>query len=187
MTRAAGPPQAPEGKNPCMARALGTQRAMTGIELATFAAGCFWHVEKAFWAVRGVRSTTAGYTGGHSKNPTYEEVHTGRTGHAESVRIEFDTSVVSYARLLDVFWSMHDPTQLDRQGPDIGTQYRSAIFYHNEMQRDIAISSRGALQRCAEFRGRRIVTKTTPAADFWPAEDYHQKYLQKHSRAGCGL
>lgn len=157
------------------------------MEIATFAAGCFWHVEKAFGDVKGVKSTRAGYTGGHLEYPTYEDVHTGTTGHAESVELGFDPSAVSYKDLLDVFWNIHDPTQLNRQDADFGTQYRSGIFYHSSMQKDAALSSRDALQRTPQLRGRKVVTEIVPAQRFWPAEEYHQKYLQKHSGASCGI
>jgi len=156
-------------------------------EIATLAAGCFWHVETAFCAVKGVLSTRVGYTGGNFKNPTYSDVCTGSTGHAESVEVEFDPSQVSYRDLLDIFWEIHDPTQRNRQGLDIGAQYRSAIFYHDAEQKAIATRSLESLQNKPQYRARKIVTEITPAGEFWPAEEYHQKYLEKHGRASCRL
>jgi peptide-methionine (S)-S-oxide reductase len=149
-----------------------------GHEKATFAAGCFWGVEEAFRSVKGVISTTVGYTGGTTEDPGYEEVSTGRTGHAESVEVIFDPAVVTYEELLDVFWEMHDPTTRNRQGPDIGSQYRSVIFYHNEQQREAAEASKAWLERSKQYR-RPIVTEIVPASTFYPAEEYHQDYLQK--------
>ncbi|MDG6257292.1 MAG: peptide-methionine (S)-S-oxide reductase MsrA [Methanomicrobiaceae archaeon] len=147
-------------------------------ETATFAAGCFWGVEEAFHGVKGVVSTTVGYTGGETEDPGYEQVCTGRTGHAESVEVIFDPSVVSYEELLDVFWEVHDPTTRNRQGPDIGSQYRSAIFYHDEQQKEAAEASREWLERSKQYR-HPIVTEIVPASAFYPAEEYHQRYLQK--------
>lgn len=146
---------------------------------ATFGAGCFWHVEHVFANTPGVKSTAVGYTGGHTKNPTYEDVCTDRTGHAEAVQVEYDPDAVSYDELLDVFWSHHDPTTPNRQGPDIGVQYRSAIFYHTDEQRDAAARSRDGLQRSGRH-SRPIVTEIVPAADFYRAEEYHQKYIEKN-------
>src|SRR5918999_1789660 len=151
---------------------------------ATFAAGCFWQVEADFRRVEGVTRTTAGYTGGNLDRPSYEDVCTDRTGHAEAVEVEFDPQTVSYEQLLEVFWSGHDPTQLNRQGPDIGTQYRSAIFVHDEEQERAAQASR---ERARERFDRRVVTEIVPAATFWPAEDYHQRYLEKRGLASCTL
>jgi peptide-methionine (S)-S-oxide reductase len=151
---------------------------------ATFAAGCFWQVEADFRRVEGVTRTTAGYTGGNLDRPTYEDVCTDRTGHAEAVEVEFDPQRVSYEQLLEVFWSGHDPTQLNRQGPDIGTQYRSAIFVHDEEQERAAQASR---ERARERFDRRVVTEIVPAATFWPAEAYHQRYLEKRGLASCTL
>jgi peptide-methionine (S)-S-oxide reductase len=153
---------------------------------ATFAAGCFWGVEAAFRQVKGVVSTTVGYTGGTMKNPTYRDVCSGSTGHAESVEVEYDPARVTYDDLLQVFWGNHDPTTQDRQGPDIGTQYRSAIFYHDETQKSAALSSKGALERAGKFRSP-IVTAIVPAGDFFPAEEYHQQYLEKRGLSSCGL
>ncbi len=147
-------------------------------EKATFAAGCFWQVEEAFSKVNGVVSTMVGYTGGKTKNPTYEKVCTDATGHAEAVHVEFNPIKVSYEKLLDVFWGIHDPTQLNRQGPDIGTEYRSAIFYHNEKQKKAAIASKEKLEKSGKFK-KPIVTAIAPISEFYKAEEYHQKYLEK--------
>jgi peptide-methionine (S)-S-oxide reductase len=153
-------------------------------EKATFAAGCFWGVEAAFRRVPGVKSTTVGYEGGTVANPTYKDVCTGRTGHAESVEVEFDPAQVSYQELLNVFWSEHDPTTLNRQGPDVGIQYRSVIFYHTLEQENAA---RGSLLEQGKKFSRPIVTKIQPASQFWRAEDYHQQYLEKRGAASCHL
>lgn len=157
------------------------------MEKATFAAGCFWHVEQAFSEVEGVVSTKAGYTGGEFKNPSYDDVCTGKTGHAESVEVEFDPLKISYEKLLNLFWEIHDPTQLNRQGPDFGSQYRSVVFYHDAEQKAAAIESRDALQKTGPYARKKIVTEVVPAKEFWPAEEYHQKYLLKHGRASCRL
>ncbi|MCC6484152.1 MAG: peptide-methionine (S)-S-oxide reductase MsrA [Armatimonadetes bacterium] len=156
------------------------------METAIFAAGCFWGVEEAFRSVRGVENVTVGYCGGHTSSPTYKQVCSGETGHAEVARVEFDPSVVSYGELLEVFWKIHDPTQLNRQGPDFGTQYRSAVFYTEPEQRDIAEESKRQLQASGKF-ARPVVTEITPASTFWPAEDYHQQYLSKRGVSGCHL
>ena len=132
-------------------------------------------------------STKVGYTGGDFKGPTYEDVCSGSTGHAESVKIEFDPSKVSYKELLGIFWEIHDPTQLNRQGPDSGTQYRSAIFCHSTEQKAAALESRDALQKTPRYLAKRIVTEIVPAKEFWVAEEYHQKYLEKHGQASCRL
>jgi len=155
-------------------------------EQATFAAGCFWGVEAAFRQVPGVVDTAVGYTGGSLANPTYEDVCTDRTGHVEAVEVTFDPSRVGYEDLLNVFWENHDPTQKNRQGPDVGTQYRSAIFFHDPAQRDAAIASRDRLEKSGRFR-RPIVTEIVPAATFWRAEEYHQKYLEKRGLATCKI
>jgi peptide-methionine (S)-S-oxide reductase len=155
-------------------------------EKATFAAGCFWGVEAAFRGVTGVTETQVGYTGGHTGDPTYEEVCTDRTGHAEAVEVTFDPGKVSYAALLRVFWEIHDPTTPNRQGPDMGSQYRSAIFTHSVEQKRLAEESRSALERSGRFR-RPTVTEILPAQTFWRAEEYHQRYLEKHGRASCHL
>jgi len=156
-------------------------------ERAIFAAGCFWHVQETFSGLKGVLSTAAGYSGGSAKDPTYEMVCTGRTGHAESVMVEYDPSKVSYDQLLDAFWDMHDPTTLNRQGPDRGTQYRSAIFFTAEEQREKALASRDRLQGSGRFKERRIVTEIAPASEFYRAEEYHQHYLRKNRTASCGI
>ncbi len=148
------------------------------MEKATFAAGCFWGVEATFLKVAGVLSTTVGYSGGSFEDPTYEDVCSGKTGHAEVVQVEFDPSQVSYEDLLEVFWSCHDPTTLNRQGPDIGSQYRSAVFFHEPDQEAAAIVSKEKLQSSGRYRAP-IVTEITPASAFYPAEDYHQRYLEK--------
>ncbi|MEI6349988.1 MAG: peptide-methionine (S)-S-oxide reductase MsrA [Verrucomicrobiota bacterium] len=146
-------------------------------EKATLAAGCFWGVQEKLDHVKGVIKTTVGYTGGTLKNPTYEQVCTHATGHAEAVEVEFDPSIVSYDELLNAFWNLHDPTQVNRQGPDIGDNYRSAIFYHGPEQRAAAEASKQAL---AARLGKKIATEVVPATEFYPAEDYHQHYAQKH-------
>ncbi|MDD1674763.1 MAG: peptide-methionine (S)-S-oxide reductase MsrA [Methanomicrobiales archaeon] len=151
---------------------------------ATFAAGCFWGVEAAFRDVKGVVDTAVGYTGGTMKNPTYEDVCTGKTGHAEAVQVIYNPEIVSYEQLLDVFWEIHDPTQKNRQGPDFGTQYRSVIFYHSPVQESAARSSRDKLQRSGKYH-MSIVTEIVPAQEFYRAEEYHQRYLEKHGRAAC--
>ena len=147
---------------------------------ATFAAGCFWGVEAAFRRVKGVKAAAVGYTGGDAANPTYPQVCSGETGHAEAVRLEYDPAQVSYDELLDVFWQIHDPTTPNRQGPDIGTQYRSAIFVHDAEQEAAANASRERAQ--ARF-DRPIVTEIVRAEDFWMAEDYHQQYFAKRGHA----
>lgn len=153
-------------------------------EVATFAAGCFWGVEAAFAALPGVISTRVGYTGGAVPNPTYKDVCAGTTGHAEAVEIVFDPACVSYDKLLAVFFGNHDPTQLNRQGADVGSQYRSAVFYHSPEQRAAAAAAAEVLGNSGKFR-RPIVTQIVPAAVFYPAEDYHQKYLEKRGLAFC--
>lgn len=155
-------------------------------EKATFAAGCFWGVEAAFRKVKGVVETAVGYSGGKMENPTYEDVCTDETGHAEAVQVEYDPSKVSYEELLDVFWRNHDPTQLNRQGPDTGTQYRSAIFYHNEAQKKSAIASKDRLQASSKY-SRPIVTQIVPAKKFYRAEEYHQRYLEKRGLFTCRI
>ena len=156
------------------------------MEKATFAAGCFWGVEADFRDVKGVLKTTVGYTGGHFANPTYKDVCSDKTGHAEAVLVEFDPTIVSYEKLLDVFWSIHDPTTLNRQGPDRGSQYRSAIFYHNDAQKAAATASWEALAKSGKHK-RPIVTEVTPADVFWPAEAYHQQYLEKRGLRSCRI
>ncbi|NNG17679.1 MAG: peptide-methionine (S)-S-oxide reductase MsrA [Gemmatimonadales bacterium] len=154
--------------------------------LATFGAGCFWGVEAAFRQVEGVTDATAGYLGGHLENPTYQDVCSGRTGHAEVVQVDFDPATVSYQELLDVFWRSHDPTTLNRQGPDVGTQYRSAIFYHTPEQAELAAASKQALAESGRVSSP-VVTEITPASTFYRAEDYHQRYLEKRGLASCSI
>ncbi len=149
--------------------------------IATFGAGCFWGVESAFRKVDGVTSTAVGYAGGELANPSYEIVCTGQTGHAEVVRVEFDPARVSYQQLLDRFWETHDPTTLNRQGPDVGTQYRSAVFCHDAEQEAAARAAKESLQESGRYRNP-IVTEVTPAPDFWMAEDYHQQFFEKRAR-----
>jgi peptide-methionine (S)-S-oxide reductase len=153
---------------------------------ATFAAGCFWGVEAAFRQVEGVLETTVGYSGGDYENPSYKDVCTGKTGHAEVVRVKFDPERVSYEELLDVFWSEHNPTTKNRQGWDIGTQYRSAIFYHDDEQKAVATESRDRLEASGKYR-RPIVTEITQVSEFYPAEEYHQRYLEKRGLATCKI
>jgi peptide-methionine (S)-S-oxide reductase len=153
---------------------------------ATFAAGCFWGVEEAFRHIKGVNSTTVGYTGGTMKNPSYQDVCTGRTGHAEAVEVDFDPSQVTYEQLLSVFWQSHDPTTLNRQGPDVGTQYRSAIFFHDAKQQASAAGSKALLEKMNAFK-RPIVTEILPASEFYRAEDYHQQYLEKRGAKSCHM
>lgn len=159
---------------------------MTQLEKATFGAGCFWGVEVAFRQVQGVVGTAVGYLGGTLANPTYEDVCTGRTGHAEVVEVTYDPGKVTYENLLNVFWSNHDPTTLNRQGPDRGTQYRSAVFYHDEAQKQAATESKDRLDRAGRFSSP-IVTEITPASTFYRAEEYHQRYLEKHGLASCHI
>lgn len=154
------------------------------MEKATFAAGCFWGVEATFRRLAGVKSTAVGYIGGHLANPTYQDVCTDDTGHAEAVEITFDPQVISFHDLLEVFWANHDPTTRDRQGPDIGTQYRSAIFFHSPEQEQEAKKSMEEAQK--RFR-RPIVTQIVPAPEFFRAEEYHQQYLEKRGLAHCHL
>lgn len=156
------------------------------MKVATFAAGCFWGVEVTFRNVPGVTDAQVGYMGGALENPSYEDVCTGRTGHAEVVQVTYDPERVGYEELLDVFWAAHDPTQKDRQGPDVGTQYRSAIFYHDESQRKAAEASKARLEASGRLR-RSVATEIAPAAPFWRAEEYHQRYLEKRGLARCGI
>jgi peptide-methionine (S)-S-oxide reductase len=159
---------------------------MVKYERATFAAGCFWGVEELFRTLPGVKSTTVGYTGGKIKNPSYALVCTSLTGHAEAVQLEFNPKKVSYEKLLKIFWENHNPTTLNRQGFDIGTQYRSAIFYHSLAQKKAAEQSKAELGKSGKFR-RPIVTHIVAAAEFYPAEEYHQKYLMKKGEASCNV
>ncbi|MEK0330453.1 MAG: peptide-methionine (S)-S-oxide reductase MsrA [Nitrosopumilus sp.] len=146
---------------------------------ATFGAGCFWHVEDLLSKTKGVKSTKVGYIGGQLPNPTYEEVCTDKTGHAEAVEVEYDPNEISYEELLDVFWKNHNPTTLNRQGPDIGIQYRSVIFYHNDEQKEIAEKSKQTLEKSRQFENP-IITEIVPTPTFYDAEEYHQKYFKKH-------
>ena len=156
------------------------------IEKATFGAGCFWGVEARFSELRGVTDTAVGYEGGTLEHPTYKEVCTDRTGHAEVVEVTFDNAHISYEQILDTFFSLHDPTQLNRQGPDWGTQYRSAIFTHSDDQVQLAKAKIADLSAAGSFRSR-IVTEITPATSFWKAEEYHQKYLEKRGMVSCHI
>jgi peptide-methionine (S)-S-oxide reductase len=153
-------------------------------EKATFGAGCFWGVEVAFRNVPGVTDTAVGYMGGTLANPTYEQVCTDRTGHAEVVQVEYDPDEVSYEQLLDTFWAEHDPTQLNRQGPDFGSQYRSVVFFHSPEQQEQALASKARVQA---QNGEPVVTEIVPASDFWRAEEYHQQYLVKRGVATCRI
>jgi peptide-methionine (S)-S-oxide reductase len=155
-------------------------------EKATFGAGCFWGVEETFRTLKGVLSTAAGYAGGTKESPTYEDVCTDKTGHAEVVQVEFDPSKISYDQLLDVFWSNHNPTTVNRQGPDVGTQYRSVIFYHSPEQEMTAMASKERVEKSGRFN-RPIVTQIEPAPKFWRAEEYHQGYLQKRGQSHCAI
>ena len=154
------------------------------MEKATFGAGCFWGVEAAFRQVKGITDTAVGYSGGTFKNPTYHDVCTDRTGHVEVVEVEFDPNVITYEELLELFWMIHDPTTLNRQGPDIGTQYRSAIFYHTPEQQAAATASMDKLQRSGRY-AKPIVTEITPTSEFYRAEEYHQRYFEKTGRESC--
>lgn len=153
-------------------------------EKATFGAGCFWHVEEDFRKMKGVIKTTVGYMGGTLKNPSYENVSTDKTGHVEVCQVEFDPEKISYEKLLDKFWEIHDPTQVDRQGPDVGTNYRSVIFYYNEKQKKIALESKEKQQNKTDGK---IVTEIVKAGKFYEAEEYHQKYLMKKGLNTCGI
>jgi peptide methionine sulfoxide reductase msrA/msrB len=152
-------------------------------EFASFAAGCFWHVQEEFDKIKGVVNTTAGYAGGKTKDPTYEKVCSATTGHAETVLVEFDPSIVSYDKLLDAFWKMHDPTTPNKQGPDVGEQYRSVIFYHNDAQKAAAIASKEKIEKSHRYKDP-IVTQIIPSPKFYKAEDYHQKYMEKMNKKG---
>lgn len=154
------------------------------MEKATFAAGCFWGVELDFRKVKGVIDTKAGYTGGTLKNPSYKDICNNKTGHAEAIEITFDPKKVSYSKLLDVFWSIHNPTTLNRQGLDFGTQYRSAVFYHNLKQKELALKSKEKLEKSKKYKNK-IVTEIVKASKFYPAEEYHQRYLEKRGLAVC--
>jgi peptide-methionine (S)-S-oxide reductase len=157
------------------------------MEKATFGAGCFWGVESAFAAIPGVTATAVGYEGGKLARPSYQDVCTDQTGHAEVVELDFDPAQVSYEKLLDAFFALHDPTTLNRQGPDWGTQYRSAIFFHSPEQEAAALAKIEQLTNEGRFKPKRIVTKVEPAETFWRAEEYHQKYLEKRGLASCHI
>jgi peptide-methionine (S)-S-oxide reductase len=152
------------------------------MQTVTFGAGCFWGVEAAFQKIKGVKKTTVGYMGGKLKNPTYEQVCTDKTGHAEVLQLIYDEEQISYKKLLEIFWELHNPTQLNRQGLDIGSQYRSVIFYHNEEQKNLSEESKKQQQK---KYNKKIVTEITPVKKFYPAEEYHQKYLQKQGGSSC--
>jgi len=169
----------------CVQRATAPSYNMK-TEKAIFGAGCFWGVEETFRNLEGVVSTTAGYAGGTKENPTYEDVCTDETGHAEVVEVEFDPSQVKYEDLLDIFWSNHNPTTLNRQGPDVGTQYRSVIFYHSPEQKAAAESSKEKIDKSGRFR-RPVVTQIESVPTFWRAEEYHQRYLEKRGQSHCAI
>ena len=156
------------------------------MKVALFGAGCFWGVEAEFRKLKGVKSTSVGYSGGIFENPSYKDVCTGTTGHAEVVRVEFDPEIISYNELLDTFWNNHNPTTLNRQGPDVGTQYRSVIFYMNESQKKEAVVSRDNLEKQKKYNDL-IVTEIKPAQVFYKAEEYHQQYLEKRGLATCHI
>jgi peptide-methionine (S)-S-oxide reductase len=156
------------------------------MEKATFGAGCFWHVEAAFQGIPGVTTTAVGYSGGSLEQPTYRDVCSGRTGHAEVVELEYDPSKISYEELLDILWKIHDPTTLNRQGPDVGSQYRSAIFVHSPAQETAAQASKEKLQGSGRF-SRPIVTEINPVSKFWRAEEYHQRYFERTGQRSCGV
>ena len=161
-----------------------TEKTKNNLQTATFGAGCFWGVEEEFRELKGVKSTTVGYSGGTFKNPTYENVCGGKTGHAEVVQVKYDPNEVSYEQLLDVFWNNHDPTTLNRQGPDVGEQYRSVIFFHNKEQEKLAKQSKEKLEKSGKFKNK-IVTQIIPASAFYKAEEYHQQYLSKRGAKVC--
>ncbi|MEE8105414.1 MAG: peptide-methionine (S)-S-oxide reductase MsrA [Planctomycetota bacterium] len=156
------------------------------MQIATFGAGCFWGIEVAFRKLDGVSDAVVGYTGGQTCDPTYPDVCTGRTGHAEVVRVTYDPERIDYGALLDLFWNAHDPTQLNRQGPDFGTQYRSAIFFHDADQEAAALASKAALESSG-CHARPVVTTIEPAPEFYRAEEYHQSYLAKRGQDSCGI
>ena len=156
------------------------------IEQTTFGAGCFWGVEETFRKLPGVIETAVGYMGGTTERPTYEQVCTDRTGHAEVMQVTYDSEKISYEKLLEIFWNSHNPTTLNRQGPDVGTQYRSAIFYHTPQQKEIAEKSKEELEKSGKWKSP-IVTEITPAQNFWKAEEYHQKYLMKRGEDACHI
>ncbi len=154
------------------------------LETATFGAGCFWGVEHTFRQIEGVVNAVVGYAGGSSQEPTYREVCSGTTGHAEAVQLTYDPSRIGYEDLLEAFWRLHDPTQVNRQGPDVGTQYRSVVFFHDSQQEEKARAAIEALEAGGSL-SRPVATEVVPAGPFWPAEDYHQQYLAKRGMASC--
>nr|MBD3359341.1 peptide-methionine (S)-S-oxide reductase MsrA [Candidatus Buchananbacteria bacterium] len=160
----------------------------TNLQKATFGAGCFWHVQQAFDQFKGVKATTVGFMGGHVKDPSYKQVSTGQTGHAEVCQVIYDPNKISYEQLLEKFWEIHDPTQLNQQGLDIGSQYRSVIFYHNQKQKMLAKQSKKNLAQSDQYK-KEIVTEIKPVAEFYPAEEYHQDYYKKHKLKAklCGF
>jgi peptide-methionine (S)-S-oxide reductase len=167
-----------------LVRTKNTPKQQGDTQVAGFAAGCFWGIEQEFRKEKGVVATAVGFSGGHTQNPTYTQVCTENTGHAETVMVEYDSSVVRYERLLQLFWELHDPTTPGRQGPDVGDQYRSVIFYHTPEQKAAALASRDTLQRSGELRNP-IVTEIVPAKEFYKAEEYHQQYVEKGGIAFC--
>jgi len=156
------------------------------MEKATFAAGCFWHIEEAFRKIHGVTDVSVGYTGGKKENPTYLDVCQDNTGHAEAVEVTYDPKIISYEQLLDVFWSIHDPTQLNRQGPDVGSQYRSVIFYHSKKQKETARDSKLKIEKSGKFK-LKLATQIVPAEVFYRAEEYHQRYFEKRGVNTCEI
>jgi peptide-methionine (S)-S-oxide reductase len=179
----------PIGAGPkyCYPTPLARISTYMSIEKATFGAGCFWGVEAAFSAIPGVTATAVGYEGGQLAQPTYKDVCTDQTGHAEVVELDFDHAVVSYEQILDAFFALHDPTTLDRQGPDWGSQYRSAIFFHSPEQQAQALAKIEQLTAEGRFKPKRIVTQVEPTQTFWRAEEYHQRYLEKRGRTSCHI
>ncbi len=165
---------------------MGQNTKSVNMEKATFGAGCFWGVEDIFMQIEGVSETNVGYLGGHLKNPTYKEICRTNTGHAEVVEILFDPKIVTYDQLLEIFWKMHNPTTLNRQGPDVGTQYRSAIFYHSDEQKSSAKNSKNTLEKSERFK-MPVVTEITKASIFYKAEEYHQEYLKKNGLSNCHI
>ena len=185
-SKSGGTPAASPSSPPGGSLSIGAWEPREVLVKATFAAGCFWGVEATFRAIEGVLGTEVGYTGGQTQNPTYKDVCTDETGHAEAVQIEFDPARVPYEKLLEVFWENHDPTTLNRQGPDVGTQYRSAIFFHSPEQESLAKASKAQLETTGRFK-RPIVTQILPAPTFYKAEEYHQQYLEKRGLAHCHI
>lgn len=175
-----------EGAKPSISAGVKSEKGKLMSEKATFAAGCFWGVEATFRQLKGVLSTRVGYIGGSVSNPSYKQVCTDTTGHAEAVEVTFDPALLNYNALLNVFWENHDPTQVNRQGPDHGSQYRTAIFYHSPEQQKLAEVSKRELDESRRF-SRPIATNVVPATEFWPAEEYHQQYLEKRGLSSCHI